>query len=298
MQPNESFSKWRIWILAARPNTLWAAAAPVIIGTAMAYNAGGVHWHSALAALSSALFIQIGTNLANDYFDFKKGADTQDRLGPVRVTQAGLLSPQAVKTAALLAFKIAFLIGVYLVIRGGWPIVVIGLLSIFFGVMYTAGPLALGYKGLGDVFVLIFFGPVAVGGTYYVQTLTINWQALVVGMAPGLLSVAVLTVNNLRDIESDSAAGKKTLSVRLGATFSKIEYVFAIFLASIIPLTIWSITNSHPWAMATILILPLALPSIKKVLSYESGIELNPVLAATGRLLLFYSLIFSIGWLL
>ncbi len=253
---------------------------------------------SALAALFGAVFIQIGTNLANDYFDFIKGADSVDRIGPTRVTQSGLVSPSETKTAAVVAFGLAFLIGIYLVTRGGWPIVIIGLSSILCGVIYTAGPFALGYKGLGDLFVLIFFGPVAVGGTYYVQTFSINWQVLAAGIAPGLISVAILTVNNLRDVKSDSLAGKKTLSVRFGVSFSKSEFVIAIFLAAITPLVIWRISDSHYPASATILLLPLAMPAFKKVLSGQSGAELNGVLVSTGRFLLFYSLVFSLGWIL
>ncbi len=298
VQSKESYSKWRIWILAARPKTLWAAIAPVIIGTAMAINAGGGHGLAAIAALTSALFIQIGTNLANDYFDFKKGADTIERLGPTRVTQTGLLSPEQVKMAAHLAFKIAFLIGIYLVIRGGWPIVIIGLLSIFFGIIYTGGPFPLGYKGLGELFVLIFFGPVAVGGTYYVQTLSINWQVILAGFAPGLLAVAILTVNNLRDIESDTTAGKKTLAVRWGASYCKIQYTLAIFLASIIPVIISLKTSSHPYVTLAALTILMAIPLLKKVFTYQSAPELNRVLESTGRLLLLYSLLFSLGWFL
>lgn len=298
MQPSESRSKWRIWILAVRPKTLWAAISPVIIGTAMAVDSGGFHLISALAALFGGVFIQIGTNLANDYFDYKKGADNSERLGPMRVTQAGLVTPSEIKSAAAISFSIALLFGIYLVMRCGWPIAIMGLSSIFCGVIYTAGPFALSYKGLGDLFVLIFFGPVAVGGTYFAQTLTIEWPVVVAGIAPGLLSVAILTVNNLRDVKSDEQVGKKTLVVRFGTLFSKSEYVSAIFIASVIPLVMWSISRTHLLAIVTILLVPLALPDFKKVLSESSGGELNQVLASTGRLLFLYSLLFSFGWLL
>jgi len=227
-----------------------------------------------------------------------KGADSVYRIGPTRVTQSGLVSPNETKVAAIVAFGAAILIGIYLVTRGGWPIVIIGLSSILCGVIYTAGPFALGYKGLGDLFVLIFFGPVAVGGTYYVQTLSINWQVLAAGIAPGLISVAILTVNNLRDVKGDFLAGKKTLAVRFGVSFSKSEFVIAIFLAAITPLVIWRISDAHYPAAATILLLPLAMPAFKKVLSGQSGPELNGVLVSTGRFLLFYSLVFSLGWIL
>lgn len=298
MSNSQSPSGFRVWFLAIRPKTLWAAVAPVIIGTALAYDVGGVHWLSAAAALMGALFIQIGTNLSNDYFDFKKGADAQNRLGPVRVTQSGLIAPEKVKAAAHIAFKIAFIIGIYLVIRGGWPIVIIGLLSIVFGIMYTGGPFPLGYKGLGEIFVLIFFGPVAVGGTYYVQVLEIDWVVIACGLSPGLISVAILTVNNLRDIESDAKAGKRTLSVRFGKTYAQILYLASMLMASIMPLLIWLKTGFHVYSLLTLLIIVMAVPAIKKVFEYQNGVELNKVLEYTGQLLLLYSILFAVGWLM
>ena len=291
-----SQSSIKIWFLAARPKTLPAAAAPVIIGTAMAYQAELFHLYSALAALLGALFIQIGTNLANDYFDYKKGTDTEERLGPVRVTQAGLVAPSAVKKAAIIAFLLAFLIGIYLVTRGGWPIVIIGLSSILFGVLYTGGPFPIGYIGLGDLFVLIFFGPVAVGGSYYVQALSINNEVLVAGFAPGLFSVAILVVNNLRDINSDRRTGKKTLAVRFGENFSKIQFLLSIMIASLIPVYLFTTTNNN-LLLITLISLIVAVPVIKKVFIIE-GEPLNDVLATTGKLLFLYSILFSIGWLL
>ncbi len=292
-----SESNIKVWILAARPKTLPAAAAPVIIGTAMAYEAGGFHLYSALIALLGALLIQIGTNLANDYFDFKKGTDLPDRLGPIRVTQSGLIPVETVKRGMIIIFTLALLSGIYLVYRGGWPIVIIGLLSILFGVLYTGGPKPIGYIGLGDIFVLIFFGPVAVGGTFYVQTLSINQNVLIAGLAPGLFSMAILTVNNLRDIVNDKKTGKKTLAVRFGKTFARIEYLLTIVLAAIIPLSLYLFTGRHIYSVTAGVVFLFALPSIKKVFTTE-GIILNKVLAATGVLLLIYSLIFSIGWLL
>ncbi len=271
---------------------------PVMIGTAMAFDSGGFHLPASIAALLGALFIQIGTNYANDYYDFKKGADSENRLGPTRVSQAGLVSSHQVKNAALGAFGLALLIGIFLVYRGGWPIVIIGLSSITFGILYTAGPFAIGYKGLGELFVLIFFGPVAVGGTYYVQTLDMNWPVIVGGISPGLISVGILTVNNLRDIQSDSLIGKRTLSVRFGAAYSRIQYTCAIFQASVIPVILWIETGSHPYAIGAILTLPAALPAIKKVFICPSGAELNQVLDRTGQLLLLYGILFSIGWIL
>ena len=293
-----SESKLRIWILAARPKTLWAAVAPVLIGTAMAFEAKAGHWPSALAALVGAVLIQIGTNFANDYFDFKKGADQYQRLGPTRMTQAGLIKPYAMRTAAIIAFSLALLVGVYLVWRGGWPIAVIGLLSILFGIMYTGGPYPLGYHGLGDIFVLAFFGPVAVGGTYYVQALDINSIVLLAGLPPGLFSVAILTVNNLRDIKSDKLAGKKTLAVLFGRTFARVQYLLSIVIATLLPVFFCLTTHRHFFSLLTLLVLPAAVPAIKTVFGKTDGPALNNVLATTGILLLLYSVIFSVGWLI
>ncbi|MGH8014597.1 MAG: 1,4-dihydroxy-2-naphthoate octaprenyltransferase, partial [Candidatus Zixiibacteriota bacterium] len=183
-------------------------------------------------------------------------------------------------------------------VRGGWPIVVIGLLSILFGIMYTGGPFPLGYNGLGELFVLVFFGPVAVGGTYYVQTLDITWQVIVAGISPGLLSVAILTINNLRDIESDAKVGKKTLAVRFGTTISKFQYLGAIVLAAFIPVSIWLRIGTHPYTLMSAIIVLLAAPLFDKVFTNHSGAELNKVLESTGRLLLLYSILFSVGWIL
>ena len=220
-----SKSKFKIWLLASRPKTLWASISPVVIGTAMAYADGKFHWLSAVVALTAAVLIQIGTNIANDYFDYKRGVDAGERLGPLRVTQAGLVKPETVKAAFIIVFSLAFLLGFYLIWRGGYPILIIGLLSVLFGILYTGGPFPLGYTGLADLFVLIFFGPIAVGGTYYVQALAIKPTIIIAGFSPGLLATAILTINNLRDIKTDRRAGKKTLAVRFEANFAKIEHV-------------------------------------------------------------------------
>jgi 1,4-dihydroxy-2-naphthoate octaprenyltransferase len=243
--------------------------------------------------------IQVGTNFANDYFDWKKGADAQDRLGPLRVTQAGLVKPETMKRAVAVAFSLAGAAGVFLTWHAGWPIAVIGVLSILSGIFYTAGPYPLGYVGLGDLFVLIFFGPVAVGGTYYVQTLSINSAVLLAGLAPGLFSVAILTINNLRDIEGDREVGKKTLAVRFGRTFARMEYLLSLVIASAMPLILYiQIPQRHPYSLVTIAVPVVALPAIRTVFTSREGPALNNVLAATGKLLLLYSVVFSIGWLL
>ncbi len=286
------------WLLAARPKTLWASVAPVALGTTMAYGDGAHHLPSACIALLCSLLIQIGTNFANDYFDFERGADTPKRQGPVRVTQAGMVSPKAMRLAAGAIFFLVFLGGLYLVWRGGWPIALIGIFSIVSGILYTGGPYPIGYLGLGDVFVLVFFGPVAVGGTYYLQTLEVYPLILAAGLAPGLLSVAILTVNNLRDIEGDRQADKRTLAVRFGKTFAKWEYSVCIVLASSIPALLYLHSGQHVSSLITLFVLVAAGPSFRTVFAEAIGPLLNPVLTNTARLLLLYSVLFSIGWLL
>ena len=286
------------WILAFRPKTLPAAIAPVAIGTAMALGDGLFHALSALMALSAALCIQIGTNLANDYFDFKKGADTADRRGPTRVTQAGLIKPSVVLGASMGFFALAALSSIYLVHRGGISILIIAVASIISGILYTAGPKPLGYLGLGDVFVLFFFGPVAVGGTYYTQALEINWAVIVAGLAPGFLSMAVLAVNNLRDIDTDRRAGKLTMAVRFGRGFAMSEYLFCILVAMLTPYAVYLITNDHKGISLAALTGFCAIPCIKAAFTHLDGASLNRVLGDTGRLLLIYSTLFSLGWIL
>jgi len=290
-------NKTENWILAARPKTLPAAIAPVIIGCAMAWSSDNFHLLSALAVMFGALLIQIGTNFANDYFDFKKGTDTEDRLGPVRVTQAGLISESSMKQGMILVFSIAVLVGVYLVYRGGWPIVTIGLLSILFGILYTGGPFPLGYNGLGEIFVLIFFGPVAVGGTYYVQALDINTSDLIVGLGPGLFSVAILAVNNLRDIDSDKKTGKKTLAVLFGKRFAQAEFLTAIIIAILLPFILYCFFHLSEYIFVALLSIFFAIPIIKNIYTV-SGFALNDCLAATGKLLFIYAILISIGLIL
>ncbi len=284
----------QIWLLAARPKTLPAAAVPVIVGTAVAISEGVFRPGLALAALLGALLIQIGTNFANDVFDYQKGADTTARLGPLRVTQAGLLSPGQVLAGMWLTFGLAILIGVYLVVVGGWPIVVIGLLSIASGIAYTGGPFPLGYRGLGDLFVFIFFGLVAVCGTYYVQAGVVSAAAWWASIPIGLLATAILVVNNLRDIDTDRAAGKKTLAVRFGAKGARTEYALLVGLAYLIPGMMWLASISTPWVILVWLSIPLAIRQTKLVFT-ETGRVLNQALAGTARLELVYGVLFSVG---
>ncbi|MCU0699917.1 MAG: 1,4-dihydroxy-2-naphthoate polyprenyltransferase, partial [Myxococcaceae bacterium] len=213
------------WALATRPKTLVAGFVPVAVGLAVAFKLGRLEWLPALGTLVGALLIQIGTNLFNDAYDFKRGADTTDRLGPPRATQQGWLSPEAVMRGAIGCFALAFVVGLYLVSVAGWPLLVVGVVSLLAGYAYTGGPFPLAYHGLGDVFVLVFFGLVAVGGTVFVQTQTVSVLALLAGVPVGALGVALLAVNNVRDAKTDVLANKRTLVVRLGVAFGKAEYV-------------------------------------------------------------------------
>ncbi len=283
--------------MACRPKTLTAAIAPVIVGTSMAIGDGGCHAPSAILALLGAICIQIGTNLANDYFDFKTGADTQERIGPVRVTQSGLLSPQSVMMGFTLAFGLAAIIAAELTIRGGWPILILGIISIICGILYTAGPRPLGYIGLGEIFVFIFFGPVAVAATYYVQTLEINPAIILAGFAPGFLASAILVVNNLRDIGTDRNSGKNTIAVKFGASFVQGLYFILLVAAALMPVIIYALTQDHIQILFSSGILFFAVPMLRAVFVRTDGPSLNRTLADTGLLLLLFSLIFSIGWI-
>lgn len=286
------------WIAAIRPQTLAAAVAPVAIGTAMAFGDGLFHGPSAVMALLAALCIQIGTNLANDYFDFKKGADTSERKGPVRVTQAGLIAPPMVLFAAILFFVLAGLSSIYLIHRAGVCILIIAAASIVSGILYTAGPKPLGYLGLGEVFVLVFFGPVAVAGTYFTQALEINGAIILAGFGPGLLSTGILAVNNLRDIETDRKAGKRTLAVRFGRDFAREEYLFCMMAAALVPMAVLLFAFDHEGIAAASLAAFAAIPCIRDVMTSSDPAVLNAALGKTGRLLFVYSILFSAGWIL
>jgi len=287
----------KIWFMALRPKTLTAAVAPMMIGTAMAVESGGGHVPIAVVCLLTALLLQIGTNIANDYYDFQKGVDSVDRIGPTRVTQAGLLAPATVRLGFIVCFALAAVGWAILTVRGGWIVAVLGVASILSGIFYTAGPKPLGYLGLGEVFVFIFFGPVAVTGCYYVQTLSIPPAAVLAGIGPGLLSTAILTVNNLRDVQSDRRSGKKTLAVRFGVGFARMEYLLAILGAALMPIIIYLQAPGHPWLLLASFSCLAALPVIRVVLTRHEGPALNRALAQTGALLLGYSVVFSAAWL-
>jgi len=285
----------KVWILAARPKTLTAAAAPVLVGTGLAAHRAEVAVLPAVAALLGALLIQIGTNLANDYYDFVRGGDTEERVGPVRVTQAGLVAPEAVKRAMVGVLGLAMLVGVYLVVVGGWPIVAIGLTSVACAVLYTGGPYPLAYHGLGDLFVFVFFGLVAVGGTYYVQVLDWPPDALLAGAALGALSTALLVVNNLRDIDTDAKAGKRTLAVRIGPAGTKVEFVALLAVAAAAPAVGVTVLGWPPVALAALLVAPLCVSPLRAVLGYHDPRELLPALGATARVTALYGLLLALG---
>jgi 1,4-dihydroxy-2-naphthoate octaprenyltransferase len=290
----------RIWLMAARPRTLPAAIAPVLVGTAVAVESQGhlPRVGAFLAALLGSIFIQIGTNLANDYSDAKRGADTVDRLGPVRVTSAGLVTPQRVLTATWVAFGVAVLCGVYLTVVAGLVILLIGVLSIAAGVLYTGGPRPYGYAGFGEVFVFLFFGLIAVNGSYYVQVERLDALPLGLSIAVGFLATSILVVNNVRDIETDRRAGKNTLAVRMGRHNAVVLYRLLVVGAFVVlPIAlVGSDTSALP--LIGLLALPLAVPPLRTMSNRTDGPSLNAALGATGALLGAFSLLVTIGLLL
>lgn len=291
-------TRWKVWALAARPKTLPAAAAPVFIGTGLAALRGGFAAGPAIAALLGALLIQVATNLANDYYDFVRGGDTDDRIGPTRVTQAGLVAPEAVRRAMLFVLAAAFTVGIYLVSVGGWPIVWIGLASLVCAVAYTGGPFPLAYHGLGDLFVFVFFGLVAVSGTVWVQTLTFPREALWAGAGVGALSTAILVVNNLRDIPTDREAGKRTLAVRLGVSGSRAQYVGLLALGAAVPLVGVSWFGWPKAALASLVVYGAALSPLRSVMSFERPAQLLPALGGTARIVALYGVLLgaALAW--
>jgi 1,4-dihydroxy-2-naphthoate octaprenyltransferase len=297
MSANKNLSKFQVWLLASRPKTLPAAVSPVIIGSAVAFAEHSFRFGPALAAFLGALLLQIGANLANDVFDYEKGADQHDRLGPIRVTQAGLLSPKDVKTGMWVTFALAAICGIYMTLVSGWFILLIGLLAILAAIAYTGGPFPYGYKGLGEIFVFIFFGFAAVCGTYYAQTNTISQLAVLSSIPVGLLIVAILVVNNVRDYESDKSANKKTLAVRFGLEWARQEFVSIVILA-FVTVVLLSISDiATPWLLLTWLSLPLVFSTSSSVLNQRGNI-LNKTLASTGQLTLVFSLLYAVGLIL
>jgi 1,4-dihydroxy-2-naphthoate octaprenyltransferase len=284
------------WILASRPKTLLAALSPVAIGTTLAAQSGGFHLLGMLGALLAAVSVQIGTNFCNDYCDFFQGADTDARKGPTRAVQSGLISPRAMLIATIFMFTCTALFASLVSLRAGWPFLVLGAISILFGVLYTAGRFSLAYTGLADPFVLLFFGPVAVAGTYYIQTLVFDWLTVVAGLGPGLLASGLLVVNNLRDIDEDREAEKRTLAVRFGQTFGRFQYTICIVGSALVPIA-FVVFQAGPlnWgpAVASLVIIP-GLAVVLKVWR-NHGTGLRPCLGMTAGLLLVFTVLFCLG---
>jgi 1,4-dihydroxy-2-naphthoate polyprenyltransferase len=289
---------FRIWLMAARPRTLPAAVAPVLVGTALAGFAHVFHPLRFVAALLSALFIQVGTNLSNDYSDARRGADAEDRLGPVRVTAGGLVPPRQVLIATYVSFGLAVLFGVYLIAVAGWELLLVGAASILAGVAYTGGPRPYGYEGLGEVFVFTFFGIVAVAGSYFVQVEKLTWEAFALAVPVGLLASAILVVNNVRDIDSDRRASKRTLAVRLGRERTRGMFAAIVYLAYLLTPVTWVFGPTTAWVMLPWLTLPLAASVIRTVRNRTDGPSLNGALAQSGMLQLSFCLLLSAGLLL
>jgi 1,4-dihydroxy-2-naphthoate octaprenyltransferase len=291
-------SRWRVWFLAARPPTLPAAVVPVLVGTAVGVSESSFRPAVFVVALLASLLIQIGTNFANDLSDFHKGADTAARLGPTRVTQSGLITPSDLKRGIAAAFGLALLAGLYLVYIGGWPIVVIGLVSILCGIAYTGGPWPLGYHGLGDLFVFIFFGVIAVTGSAYLQSGHVTTLALLASIPVGLLVTNILVINNLRDVETDREAGKHTLAVIFGELFARAQYTLFSMAAYIVIPFLWYVGGASPFVLLTWLTLPLSARLVGPVYLGLSGRPLNKVLKMTGQLHLLFGALLALGLLL
>lgn len=295
MNSNESHSV-KPWFMALRPKTLTAAVVPVIAATALVRFEGySIVWWVSICALLSATFIQIGTNLVNDAVDFKKGADTEKRVGPQRVTQSGLLSSKQVMFGAMFCFFIAFLLGVPLVIQGGWPIVVIGVISLLLGYGYTGGPFPLAYKGLGDLFVILFFGLIAVGGTFFLHTGTVTTGSMILGLQVGLLATVLIAVNNLRDASQDVLVNKKTLAVRLGPRLARVEIAALVIVTYFLNL-FWILSEGAVLTSATLLAVPLGVRLIDGVYKNEPGPIYNEFLATGAKLHLLFGVLISIAF--
>ena len=282
------------WWLAVRPATLTASAAPVFGGAGAAWADGVFAPWPALAALLGASLLQVGANFANDVFDFERGADSADRLGPQRATQQGWITPEQMKRAMWLAFAAATLTGLYLTYVAGWPVLALGLASIAAAYLYTGGPRPYGYLGLGDVAVFVFFGVGAVAGTYFVQALEVSRLALVASVPVGALATAILVVNNLRDIETDARAGKLTLAVRIGDPATRVYYFLLLLTAYLVPLVMWWRQLADSWVLLPLLSLPLALQLAARM-RHERGLALNGCLVRTARLEVIFGLLFALG---
>lgn len=291
-------SKSGIWIEAARPKTLAAAFVPVLVGTAIAYHHNTFDWLPSIVAMVCAFLIQIGTNFANDYFDFKKGADTEERIGFKRATAEGLISAREMKMATIITMALAFVLGLYLVWHAGWVILALGVASLVCGILYTGGPFPLGYNGLGDVFVFLFFGLVAVMGTYYINALEWSIDSFWASLAVGALSTNILVVNNLRDIVQDQAAGKNTLGVLLGENALRWEYLLMLLLAAAIPLHLFFVSGYSAFIFLPFLITPFGAYLLYVIWTEEDKTRLNKTLEQTARFMTLFGILFSTGIIL
>jgi len=283
------------WVMAMRPQTLPVSIGPVLVGTSVAYVQGSLRPGPAVAAGVGALLLQIGSNFANDVFDFEKGADTEDRIGPPRATQLGLLAPAALKRGMILVFGLAGLVGLYLSTVAGPGIIAVGVVSVIAAIAYTGGPWPLGYHGFGDLAVFIFFGLVAVVGTTFVQTGTLPALAWLCALPVGGLATAILVVNNLRDIETDRVAGKRTLAVRLGRSGARAEWAILVASAYLVPVVLWLALGATPWVLLPWVSAPRALRLFGVIRSTEDGPALNAALAGTAQLGFLFSLLFALG---
>ncbi len=293
-QDHQNLSKMALWWMAIRPKTLPAAVGPVAVGTAVAVADGRFLLLPALGCFLGAMLLQIGVNLANDYFDFKNNIDSDERQGPVRVTQSGLIAPEDVKRGMIVSLVLAAIVFVYLGFVGGVPIILVGIASVLAALAYSGGPFPLASNGLGEIFVFIFFGLVAVGGTYYIQAQQLTAEALLAAVPPGLLITAIMVVNNLRDIDTDAKAGKRTLAVMLGRYRTIMEYKFLILLSYVIPVCMLVADMAGGFILLPFTTLPMARTLMLKV-ECDLGYNLNELLASTARLSLMYSLMFSVG---
>lgn len=285
----------RAWVLASRPRTLTAAITPVLVGTACAHQGGSFRAGPALAALAGAVLLQIGSNLANDLFDYEKGADTAERLGPTRATQSGLLPPRAMRSGMIAVFALALADGSYLAAVAGWPVVVLGILAVASAILYTGGPFPLGYHGLGDLFVYLFFGFAAVCGTVYVQAHAVSALAWGAAVPVGALATAILVVNNVRDVDTDRRAGKRTIPARFGRGAGRAEYALLLAAAFAAPGVLVAEGLAPAAALLSLLALPLAVKSARTVLTRADGPALNGALEGTAKLLFLHGLLFATG---
>lgn len=289
-----SESRLQIWIGATRPRTLPAAVAPVLVGAALAWHDAAFSPGAAALCLGFALLVQIGTNLANDYYDFIRGADTAARVGPRRAVAAGLVAPATMKRAMIGVFLAAFAVGLGLVVWGGPWLIAIGVASILCGIAYTGGPWPLAYIGLGDVFVFLFFGLVAVGGTYFVQAGKLTADAVLAGVPIGLLAANILVVNNYRDVETDAAANKRTLVVRFGRGAARVQFALSWLGALALP-GVFLLRGYRPWCLLPVLLLPVAWAHLRRLRESKTPSELIALLGATGKVLALYAVLFGAG---